>query len=1520
MSEELSYKVSVEGTQDLDKLANTIEKVSGVLRAGSGAGKSLEEMRKILVGMRGQSSIIDQLRNSIVDLNKSSGKMRQSFTGEFTSLKSVLINELRAIQGVIATNGIAAGAAFNESIAEGMNASTKKIDAEAEDTIRAIKKAQKQVAAATNATNAAYQAYNPNSGLKGREVIPKGASATPMSVDDVRRMLGMPDRAGMASFASQLKTQMQEELAKVQLRGRSASPMTLEDTRALLGMPGRGEMSSFASQIKAQMQEELAKTKLRGRSATPMTLEDTRALLGAPSRAEMSTLAGQIKAQMQEELAKTKLRASSATRMTSQEDTRALLGLPSRAEMTTLAAQLKAQMQEVMSLNKYQQKGSALGMAPGSVGGAFSDFDAVKRNAQSVKAELAKIGDGNHFEKMSVGVKRLNTDLGDTHSLARGLASGFDLLWLTWGKLAPLFTGAAISFGVRKTFDIGAEVEYNIKMMEMLGQSTKDQAPIIRQALRDIDQTTQFSLLDLSKNMVVLGQSGKTLKESLQMLKPVADLASLGQVDLKTSVDLVNQSMALFNLTAADSGKIAAQVFEATKTGVLDVENISGSLKYAGEVNTRFGKSLAETLTVLNALAEGGIKASSGGTSFINFLRDLNGRTPKATKALADLSKQTGVALEAFNADGTQKSVVDLISQMVEATKKLNPKDVDKFLGAFFTARGGRTWYTAVREGTIDLARLQKQIEEADPAKFAASALGLMDTAKGALDVMKGAMVGALDTTFEKYSEGFVKAIRDATAFIGSSNFQGSLNTMVGGVMGLYDALKTLWPALELAVKGFVIFKAATVGMAVFQSLGAGVAGLGASFLALQTRMSTTGVVATGLSTVMGTNGAAMIGQQAAANAAAAGQTVLQVATTRTSAIMAAATGVMRGFATVASFLANPLVGLAVGLGLVAFTYSTTANAAKEHAATFTDAVVSNGTVSIAQWDKEIGKLKERNAILAGGNALSRYSEQMDIIKQKDGEVAKARKAMEISQKADSEGRSLKNNSFAALNSAAVKRDTDAYLKQLAERQKMSDDVKAMVSKDEKDQADAAAKAAKASQKAMSDAMGNPDVPRLPDGGGGKGGRGSKGAEEKYFDAVEARQKNANEYAKSMWQEMYNVGEMSATEYYNNLTDMANREADSVIAAMRRQIAAGKDVEQAQVNIEKAEQDRTVKSVQLNNQRVSALLKEEYSLEAVRVRLENLRKEGERNMEVDLFGIGNGTKDTERMRELANLTSKYAAEKASVAKDLSKKTGRKDYDELEKIAIQAYKEIGIAEQARKDEAVANWAIMDEAQGSWSKGATQAWANYRDEAANKAGQISGVMTGMFKGMEDMLVNFVMTGKLGFKDFAKSVLADLLRIEARAASSAIFSTIGNGIGGALASVGSMLFNAKGGVYNSPSLSAYSNQVHSTPQMFAFAKGAGVFGEAGPEAIMPLTRTSGGDLGVKMTGGGGMGSAMFHIETNIHIDKNGGTSSQTDMSSSGEDRMNQMGKELSNMMRGMIAKETEHGGIIWKATNGY
>jgi phage-related minor tail protein len=146
---------------------------------------------------------------------------------------------------------------------------------------------------------------------------------------------------------------------------------------------------------------------------------------------------------------------------------------------------------------------------------------------------------------------------------------------------------------------------------------------------------------------------------------------------------------------------------------------------------------------------------------------------------------------------------------------------------------------------------------------------------------------------------------------------------------------------------------------------------------------------------------------------------------------------------------------------------------------------------------------------------------------------------------------------------------------------------------------------------------------------------------------------------------------------------------------------------------------------------------------------------------------------------------------------------------------------------------------------------------------------------FKGMEDAIVNFTKTGKLSFKDMINSFIEGLLRYEIQQQQIALFSGMGGAGGlakmfmGALGFRGPQSLNmagdmvtgyqgeAKGGVYDAGLRTfakggMFTNSIVSQPTLFKFAKGTGLMGEAGPEAIMPLKRDSNGNLGVRSGGG--------------------------------------------------------------------
>lgn len=240
-------------------------------------------------------------------------------------------------------------------------------------------------------------------------------------------------------------------------------------------------------------------------------------------------------------------------------------------------------------------------------------------------------------------------------------------------------------------------------------------------------------------------------------------------------------------------------------------------------------------------------------------------------------------------------------------------------------------------------------------------------------------------------------------------------------------------------------------------------------------------------------------------------------------------------------------------------------------------------------------------------------------------------------------------------------------------------------------------------------------------------------------------------------------------------------------------------------------------------------------------------------------GLGLGDRQATLQASLDATTDKFNDERAKLLdrrKTAPDKYSKDDYER----DLASLKD---AENKYRDTMVDNYAKMSEAQGDWRKGATSAFENYLDSARNIAGQTKALFGNAFTGMEDALVNFTITGKASFGDLAKSILADLARIEIRKASSTVLSSLfgvatsaadsyfgGGSSSGFGASIGTAITaNAKGGVYDSPSLSSFSNQVYDKPQMFAFAKGAAVFAEAGPEAIVPLKRAADGSLGVRM-----------------------------------------------------------------------
>ncbi len=339
--------------------------------------------------------------------------------------------------------------------------------------------------------------------------------------------------------------------------------------------------------------------------------------------------------------------------------------------------------------------------------------------------------------------------------------------------------------------------------------------------------------------------------------------------------------------------------------------------------------------------------------------------------------------------------------------------------------------------------------------------------------------------------------------------------------------------------------------------------------------------------------------------------------------------------------------------------------------------------------------------------------------------------------------------------------------------------------------------------------------------------------------------------------------------------------------------------------------------------------------DALQQQVETLRQQGLRAAS----GLGQGDRQrglTDQQNGIDDRFNQQSLELANQYGDGSRGMSLDEY--TQKLAA-----LKATQQDLHDTVQANYDEMTAAQGNWSAGATSAWQNYLESARDVAGQTKSLFTNAFNSMEDAIVNFAMTGKLSFADFTKSIMADMTRIATRQASSALLgSLIGAGASyfaggaGSAASAGSTQagysgdlsgftpgsIQADGGAWSSgvqlfANGAAFTNSIVSKPTAFGMAGGdIGVMGEAGEEAIMPLTRTAGGQLGVRALSGGSSGSTIsINAPVTVAIPDRSSEGMQLDQQALSQNLQTQMKAAAERA----VAESWRAGGVSFRNVNG-
>lgn len=269
-------------------------------------------------------------------------------------------------------------------------------------------------------------------------------------------------------------------------------------------------------------------------------------------------------------------------------------------------------------------------------------------------------------------------------------------------------------------------------------------------------------------------------------------------------------------------------------------------------------------------------------------------------------------------------------------------------------------------------------------------------------------------------------------------------------------------------------------------------------------------------------------------------------------------------------------------------------------------------------------------------------------------------------------------------------------------------------------------------------------------------------------------------------------GLLNDREYYESKRAFINLETQARESALQQEIdrlgqerLAGKDkldndrkIAEAEAKLAMTRAETTSKLTVLEVQQAAALTQVRLAYLSARQAAQDYLEAQQRQQDRMLAGIGQGSRQRDRDAGVNQIEDRYAGQR----RDLENQRAQLELEGkfTEEARKQYEQRLGIINEFQAKSIASFTDYYDRLlakQGDWALGAQEALRNYLDSSTNVFQQVEDLVSGAFRSMEDVLVNFVKTGKLDFRSLADSIIADLARI---AAKKLIAGIVGNILG--------------------------------------------------------------------------------------------------------------------------------------------
>lgn len=323
-------------------------------------------------------------------------------------------------------------------------------------------------------------------------------------------------------------------------------------------------------------------------------------------------------------------------------------------------------IEQIKSNSKITITASAAGASKGVSG-------STTRNTTSTSTRQTGAGRSTYLypsTRQVLGPTYANTGTNVAGEMIKGMGIAYGL--------SSLMSGVTSVFRDASTYDNIAKTTKNILQTHDKGVGFEGRFNEMNQLMRQVGVETKYTAPQVASAGKFLAMAGFNVDQIKHAIRPISDIALVGDTDLGETADVVTNIMTAYEIPAKqmdNTADILTMTFTKTNTTLLE---LAESFKYAGTVAHQSGLDFETVSAAFGVLGDAGIKGSHAGTTLRMMLLNMMNPTKRGQEAWDILGINTK------DKNGNLRNLSDILSDLHEKQQTMSAGDFSTLINKMF--------------------------------------------------------------------------------------------------------------------------------------------------------------------------------------------------------------------------------------------------------------------------------------------------------------------------------------------------------------------------------------------------------------------------------------------------------------------------------------------------------------------------------------------------------------------------------------------------------------------------------------------------------------------------------------------------------------------------------------------------------------------------------------------------------------------------------------------------------------------